>query len=92
MLRAELAGIPGLDLSPMCFTMDEKLVPAPVNCLVINSTPAPASRPARRRRPRRGRSSILAVVEGDRVAIVMDVLEDPEVLLIAGRLRQIVKR
>ncbi len=36
-----------------------------------------------------GDPCILAVVEGDRLAVVMDVLEDPEILLIAERLRGI---
>jgi D-glucosaminate-6-phosphate ammonia-lyase len=93
MLRAKLAGIPGLDLSPMCFTMDEKLVPAPVNCLVIKfGTSAGLSASQAADALAAGDPSILAVIEGDRLAVVMDVLEDPEILLIAERLREIVKR
>jgi L-seryl-tRNA(Ser) seleniumtransferase len=94
MLQAKLKGIPGLDLSPMCFTMDERLVPAPVNCLVIGFDKPVAGLSASEAAEAlaAGDPSILAVVEGDRLAVVMDVLEDPEVLHIAERLRQILKR
>jgi hypothetical protein len=39
-----------------------------------------------------GDPAILAVVEGDRLAVVMDVIEDPEILVIAERIKEIVKR
>jgi D-glucosaminate-6-phosphate ammonia-lyase len=93
MLGVKLAGIPGLELAPMCFAMDEKLVPSPVNCLVIKFTAdAGLSASEAADALAAGESSILAVVEGDRLAVVMDVLDDQEVVLIAERLRQILKR
>jgi D-glucosaminate-6-phosphate ammonia-lyase len=94
MLQAKLKGIPGLDLAPMCFTMDERLVPDPVNCLVIKFDKNTAGLSAGEAADAlaAGDPSILAVVEGDRLAVVMDVLEDSEVLHIGERLRQIMKR
>ena len=94
LLRAKLKDIPGLDLAPMCFTMDERLVPSPINCLAIGFDRASAGLSAREAADAlaAGDPCILAVLEGDRLAVVMDVLEDPEVLHIAERLRQILKR
>ena len=94
MLQAKLKGVPGLDLAPMCFTMDERLVPDPVNCLVIKFDKKTAGLSASEAADAlaAGDPSILAVVEGDRLAVVMDVLEDPEVMHIAERLRQVLNR
>ena len=36
-LAARLAGVPSLELTPMCFTMQETLEPQPVNCLHIRT-------------------------------------------------------
>jgi hypothetical protein len=78
----------------MCFTMDERLVPDPVNSLVITFDKAKAGMSASEAADKlaAGDPCILAVVEGDRLAVVMDVLEDSEILLIAERLRGILKR
>jgi D-glucosaminate-6-phosphate ammonia-lyase len=94
MLKARLAGLPGLDLAPMCFTMDERLVPDPVNCLVIKFDKAKSGLSAAEAADKlaAGDPAILAVVEGDRLAVVMDVIEDPEILVIAERIKEIVKR
>jgi D-glucosaminate-6-phosphate ammonia-lyase len=94
MLKAKLAGIPGLDLAPLCFTMDERLVRDPVNCLAIGFDKSVAGMSASEAADglAAGDPSILAVVEGDRLAVVMDVLEDFEVLQIADRLRAMLKR
>ena len=93
LLKSKLKGLPGLTLEPMCFTMDERLVPDPVNALVIAFDKAKSGLTASEAADKlaAGDPSILAVVEGDRLAVVMDVLEDPEILVIADRLRQIVK-
>lgn len=94
MLKARLAGLPGLDLAPMCFTMDERLVPDPVNGLVIKFNKAESGLTAAEAADKlaAGDPAILAVVEGDRLAVVMDVIEDPEILVIAERIKEIVKR
>ncbi len=94
MLQAKLKGIPGLELAPMCFTMDERLVSSPVNCLVIGFNKAVAGLSASEAADAlaAGDPAILAVLEGDRLAVVMDVLEDSEIFQIAERLRHILKR
>jgi D-glucosaminate-6-phosphate ammonia-lyase len=94
MLKAKLAGLPGLDLTPMCFTMDERLVPDPVNCLVIKFDKPKSGLSAGEAADKlaAGDPAILAVVEGDRLAVVMDVIDDPEIPVIAERIKEIVKR
>ncbi len=94
LLKGRLAGLPGLSLSPMCFTMDERLIPDPVNCLVVTFDKAKSGLTAAEAADRlaAGDPAILAVVEGDRLAIVMDVIEDAEILTIAERFGEIVKR
>ncbi len=94
LLKGKLAGLPGLTLSPMCFTMDERLIPDPVNCLVVEFDKAKSGLTAAQAADKlaAGDPAILAVVEGDRLAIVMDVIEDAEILTIAERFKEIVKR
>jgi L-seryl-tRNA(Ser) seleniumtransferase len=89
LLQAQLARVPGLVLEPMCFTMDERFVPEPVNCLVIRFEPAGGASPASlARRLADGDPSILAVEESDKLAIVMDVMSDGEVMIVADRIRR----
>lgn len=84
-----LGGLHGIALRPMSFTMDERLVPEPVNCLVIRIDAAVAGMNARAvaEALEAGTPSIMAIREDDRIAIVMDVLEDAEIAVIAERLR-----
>ena len=93
-LKSKLAGLPGLTMSPMCFTMDERLIPDPVNCLVVTFDRAKSGLTASEAADKlaAGDPVILAVVEGDRLAIVMDVIEDAEIAVIAERFKAIVKR
>jgi L-seryl-tRNA(Ser) seleniumtransferase len=86
-----LAGLRGTSMQPMCFTMDERLVPEPVNALVIRIDPAVAglSAAAVAEALEAGTPSVMAIREDDRIAIVMDVLEDADVAAIAARLRVI---
>jgi L-seryl-tRNA(Ser) seleniumtransferase len=90
-LKDALAGLRGIALRPMSFTMDERLVPEPVNCLVIRIDPALAGIDARgvAEALEAGTPSIMAIRDDDKVAIVMDVLEDEEVAVIAARLRAV---
>src|SRR5438445_303933 len=72
LLKSQLAGIAGLALEPMCFTMDERFIVEPVNCLVLRFEPASRSSPAALARALAdGNPSILAVEEPDKLAIVM---------------------
>jgi L-seryl-tRNA(Ser) seleniumtransferase len=88
-LKSALAGLRGIALRPMCFTMDERLLPEPVNSLVIRIDPAVAGIDARGVAEvlEAGTPSIMAIREDDKIAIVMDVLQDDELAIIAGRLR-----
>jgi D-glucosaminate-6-phosphate ammonia-lyase len=87
LLRARLAGKPGLDLTPMCFTMEETLAPAPVNCLHIRvgresgTTAAEVDATLQA-----GEPSVLAHVVDDAVVVVVDSVPDEDDELLAERL------
>jgi L-seryl-tRNA(Ser) seleniumtransferase len=88
-LRNELAAIPGTTLRPMCFTMDERLIPDPVNCLVVDFTPTAARSAAQVSDAlARGNPSIRCIVEGSALVIVVETIQDGEVMVIAERVRQ----
>jgi L-seryl-tRNA(Ser) seleniumtransferase len=90
-LRNLLAGLPGLKLEAKCFTMDERFVDAPVNCLLVGFDPEVCGLSAAKvaTRLEAETPSILAIHEGDRIGVVVDVLEDAEVAHIGARLRAI---
>jgi D-glucosaminate-6-phosphate ammonia-lyase len=87
LLRARLAGKPGLDLTPLCFTMEETLAPAPVNCLHIRvgresgTTAADVDV-----KLQSGEPSVLAHVVDDAVVVVVDSVPDEDDELLAERL------
>ena len=93
LVQDKLQGIRGISLSPMCFTMDERFVPEPVNCVVIEFDEARAgiSAAAAADALEAGTPSIAAVLDGNRLAVVMDVLADAEVVHIIARLREILR-
>jgi D-glucosaminate-6-phosphate ammonia-lyase len=84
MLQSRLTGLKGIKLEPKCFTMDERFVDEPVNCLLItfdnNGSADDVARQLAEATP-----SVLAIHEGSRIGIVMDVLRDDEVNHIADR-------
>jgi D-glucosaminate-6-phosphate ammonia-lyase len=85
----ELAGIPDVTLTPMCFTMDEQLVPDPVNCLVVDFSPtATRSAEAVSHALASGNPSIRCIVEGNALVIVVETVRDGEEIVIAERVRQ----
>jgi L-seryl-tRNA(Ser) seleniumtransferase len=86
-----LAELPGTTLKPMCFTMDERLIPDPVNCLVVDFAPHPGlSAVDVSQMLAGGNPSIRGVVEGNALVIVVETVNDEEVMTIADRLRQVV--
>lgn len=89
MLRAMLAGLKGLTLAPKCFTMDERFIEDPVNCLLVTFDKAACGLNAAEvaGRLEAETPSILAILEGNAIGFVMDVLEDREVGHIGERLR-----
>ena len=88
-LHAGLEGLPGAALTSMCFTMDERLVPDPVNCLVVDFA-ASDGRTARAVSEvlAGGNPSIRCVVEGTALVIVVETLREGDEELIARRLRE----
>lgn len=85
-LRAGLAGLPDASLIPMSFTMDEQLVPEPVNCLVAEFSPA-ARRPAAEVASilAAGNPSIRCIVERDALVIVVETVRAGEEAIIVER-------
>jgi L-seryl-tRNA(Ser) seleniumtransferase len=81
-LSDRLANIPGLELAPMCFTMEETLAEAPVNSLVVRGRPPEAVDAALRE----GTSSVLAHVVDDAIVVVVETVADEDVELLAERL------
>lgn len=91
MLRASLAGLKGLDLAPKCFTMDERFIDDPVNCLLVTFDKSKCGLSASdvAARLEAGTPSILAILEGEAIGFVMDVLEDDEVRQIGERVKAV---
>ncbi len=85
MLEQRLAGLKGLKAEPKCFTMDERFVDEPVNCLLVTFTGAKSAEEVARGLEA-SHPPILAIREGDKIGIVMDVLRDDEVAYIGDRL------
>jgi hypothetical protein len=90
-LRAHLTGLPNVTLTPMSFTMDERLILEPVNCLVVDFAPdSGTSADEVSRKLARGNPSIRCVVEGAALVVVMETVRDGDELIIAERVRQAV--
>jgi D-glucosaminate-6-phosphate ammonia-lyase len=89
-LQAGLAGLPDATLMPMCFTMDERLILEPVNCLVVEFSPN-ASRSAEQVAAALagGNPSIRCIVEGNALVIVVETVREGEVALIVERVMQV---
>jgi L-seryl-tRNA(Ser) seleniumtransferase len=90
-LQEQLSELQGVTLTPMSFTMDERLIPDSVNCLVVDFTPHPSqSATDVSQILADGNPSIRAVVEGNTLVIVVETVNDEEVMTIVERLRQVV--
>jgi L-seryl-tRNA(Ser) seleniumtransferase len=92
-LGADLADLPGLRLTPLCFTMDERLLPEPVNCLHLRFGPgveqtveAVAAELAA------GDPAIRCIVEPDALVFVVETLRKGDEQVIALRLRALLGR
>lgn len=88
LLRGMLAGRAGLRLEPRCFTMDERFIAEPVNCLLVTFDKGACGLSAKEAAAKLEAEtpSILAILEGDAIGFVMDVLTDAEVEHIGRRL------
>jgi hypothetical protein len=87
LLRGRLRGLSGLELEPMCFTMEETLAPAPVNCLRVLVRPETGKTAADVDRAlQAGDPSVLAHVVGEALVVVVDSVPDEDDELLAERL------
>jgi D-glucosaminate-6-phosphate ammonia-lyase len=87
LLRGRLRGISGLELEPMCFTMEETLAPVPVNCLRVLVRPETGKTAADVDRAlQAGDPSVLAHVVGEALVVVVDSVPDEDDELLAERL------
>jgi L-seryl-tRNA(Ser) seleniumtransferase len=84
----------GLKLDPCCFTMDERFVPEPINCLLLtfdegSGRPTAAQIAAQLAA---GKPSIAAIQEQNKLGFVMDVLEEDEVHAIEQAVKAVLAR
>ena len=87
------SSVPGITLAPQCFTMDERLVPDPVNCLALRFAPGSAhSAQSVCDALAAGDPSVATVVltdaAGDALVIAVDTVLDGQEHVIAERLRR----
>lgn len=82
-----LEGIPGVELTPMCFTMQETLEPEPVNCLQVRLTAGQDRVSEVADRLEAGDPSILVHAIGDAIVVDVECVSDEEAELIGRRLR-----
>ncbi len=83
--------VPGVTHRPMFFTMDERLVePQPTNCLVVDLGPS-GDRSAEdvAGQLADGEPSIVSVVEGGRLVLAVDAMNDDEARITGDRLRAV---
>jgi seryl-tRNA(Sec) selenium transferase len=87
-LRQRLTDIRGIRLEARYFTMDERLVPEPINSLVVEVEPGSGiGAAAVAARLAEGMPSILVNVEADRLIVCVDALREGEETIIADLLR-----
>jgi L-seryl-tRNA(Ser) seleniumtransferase len=86
-LGASIGGIAGVRATPMCFTMEERLVPSPVNSLVVDLGADRSSAAEVAARLLAGDPSVALVVEAGRLVCCFDVMTEEEVDLVADALR-----
>jgi L-seryl-tRNA(Ser) seleniumtransferase len=92
-LESSLVDLTGVRVHQGYFTMDERIIPEPVNALVVEIDPETGTNAAAVGKALGdGDPSIAAVVEPDRLIFCFDVTADSEIPAIAGRLRQILGR
>lgn len=91
-LKSALKGIPGLSLNPMYFTLDERLISDPVNCLVVGFEEGCAlSAGYLEQKLGEGERIIAAIPEGNDLIFALDVVTAEEVAYVGERINQIVR-
>lgn len=91
LLRVGLEGIAGLTLEAKCFTMDERFVEEPVNCLLVTFDRSSCGKSAGEVAAQFENltPAVLGIHDGERIGFVMDVITDDEVIHIGNRVREI---
>jgi L-seryl-tRNA(Ser) seleniumtransferase len=88
-----LHDVPGVELTPMCFTMEETLAPEPINSLHVRVTPATGTTAeVVAGSLRAANPSIATQVVDDAVVVVVETLLDGEEEVVAERLRSELRR
>ena len=89
-LEKSLQSIPGLALQPMCFTLDERLVPDPVNCLIVRfEEDGKLSADYLEERLAEGDCAVAAIREGEALIFALDVVTADEVTYVGRRIKEI---
>lgn len=92
-LKEAVKDIPGLTLKPMHFTMDERLVPDPINCLVMGfEAECKLNADYLAKRMAEGNPRISAIREGQSIVFALDVIKADEVAYVGKRINEIAER
>ena len=91
LLASELGGLGGVTPKPMYFTLDERVVDEPVNCVVLEFDSNSASSADRLARDLAAEDpQILTIAEGEILLVVVEEMTDEETRYVAGRIRALV--
>jgi hypothetical protein len=89
-LKEAVKDILGLRLEPMHFTMDERLVPNPINCLVMGfEAECKLNADYLEKRMAEGNPRIYAIREGQSIVFALDVINADEVAHVGKRINEI---
>jgi D-glucosaminate-6-phosphate ammonia-lyase len=91
-MRSLLSDIPGIRIEPKYFTMDERLLNDPVNCMSVECSGGAAQVEQVSADLLAGDPSIATVVLDDKLVVAVDTVLADQHLAIAERLRQILGR
>lgn len=87
----EIEELPGLEVAPRGFTLDERLIMEPVNCVAIGFGPESGlDCEAVCRALREGDPAIATVTLGGKLIVAMDTVQDGDERIISRRLREVV--
>jgi L-seryl-tRNA(Ser) seleniumtransferase len=89
-LRESVKSIPGLTLEPMYFTMDERLISDPINCLVMGfEQGCKLNADYLEEKLAEGSPGISAIREGQDIIFALDVVTADEVVFVGKRINEI---
>jgi D-glucosaminate-6-phosphate ammonia-lyase len=89
-LKKSLDSIPGLSLEPMYFTLDERLISEPVNCLVVRfEDGCKLTAGSLEEKLAEGDRPVAAIREGDALIFALDVVTAEEVAYVGRRINEI---